>query len=254
MLEISSLPEKQIRDVIEGKKHLWEAKAQVNKKRQQKDFENASKITLGKNIKLYCGDCLELANKYLKDDSIDCIITDPPYLTKQIDCFEKLGQIAQRVLKPSGFCCFYTGKLNLAEIINIASQYLDYYWQIIIQHYGSCGTNFNPKTIHAKKVNTFYKPILVFQKPPAKKCQKYFNDVINGSGIQKDLHPWQQSESELVPIVEAFTQVGDEIFDPFLGSGTTAIVSKNLKRKFVGFDVDENCLAATKRRLTEDLN
>lgn len=200
-------------------------------------------------MKLYHGDCLELANKHLKDNSIDCIITDPPYIPKEIHCFDKLGQIAQRVLKPSGYCCFYTGKLNLAEVMSILSKYLDYYWQIIVQHYGSCGTNFNPQALHVRKVNTFYKPILVFQKPPFKQCPKYFDDVIKGSGIQKSLHPWQQSELELLQIVEAFSTIGGKILDPFLGSGTSAVVSKKLKRKFVGFDIDKNCIDATKNRL-----
>ena len=49
---------------------------------------------------------------------------------------------------------------------------------------------------------------------------------------------------------------GDLIADPFLGSGTTAVVSQKLNRQFIGCDVDEDwCLYALKRlEMTKDNN
>lgn len=41
-------------------------------------------------------------------------------------------------------------------------------------------------------------------------------------------------------IIENFTQKGDVIYDPFLGTGTTAIVSKKLKRRYIGSELSND--------------
>lgn len=61
-------------------------------------------------------------------------------------------------------------------------------------------------------------------------------------------HPTQKPEKLLAKIILASTKKGDIIFDPFLGSGTTAVVAKKLERKYVGVEVDEYyCCLAEKR-------
>ncbi|HSK70444.1 MAG TPA: DNA methyltransferase [Pyrinomonadaceae bacterium] len=61
-------------------------------------------------------------------------------------------------------------------------------------------------------------------------------------------HPTQKPEKLLAKIILASTNEGDLILDPFLGSGTTAVVSKKLNRNFIGIEADEKyCLLAEKR-------
>lgn len=61
-------------------------------------------------------------------------------------------------------------------------------------------------------------------------------------------HPTQKPEKLLAKIVLASTNENDLVLDPFAGSGTTAVVCKKLKRKFVAIEADENyCLLAEKR-------
>ena len=61
-------------------------------------------------------------------------------------------------------------------------------------------------------------------------------------------HPTQKPEKLLAKIILASTNKGDLVFDPFLGSGTTAVVAKKLGRKFVGIEIDEvYCSLALKR-------
>jgi len=61
-------------------------------------------------------------------------------------------------------------------------------------------------------------------------------------------HPTQKPEKLLAKIILASTEKGDIVFDPFLGSGTTAVVAKKLGRKYVGVEVDEYyCCLAEKR-------
>ncbi len=61
-------------------------------------------------------------------------------------------------------------------------------------------------------------------------------------------HPTQKPEKLLAKIILASSNPGDVIFDPFLGSGTSAVVAKKLSRKFVGVEIDSTyCSLAMKR-------
>ena len=67
-------------------------------------------------------------------------------------------------------------------------------------------------------------------------------------------HPTQKPEKLLAKIILASTNENDLILDPFAGSGTTAVVAKKLRRRFVAIESDENyCLLALKRlEMAED--
>jgi site-specific DNA-methyltransferase (adenine-specific) len=62
-------------------------------------------------------------------------------------------------------------------------------------------------------------------------------------------HPTQKPEKLLAKIILASTNKGDFVFDPFLGSGTTAVVAKKLGRKFTGIEIDEYYCALALKRL-----
>lgn len=61
-------------------------------------------------------------------------------------------------------------------------------------------------------------------------------------------HPTQKPEKLLAKIILASSDESDFVFDPFLGSGTTAVVASKLNRKFCGIEVNKNyCCLALKR-------
>jgi site-specific DNA-methyltransferase (adenine-specific) len=61
-------------------------------------------------------------------------------------------------------------------------------------------------------------------------------------------HPTQKSEKLLAKVLLASTNADDFVLDPFLGSGTTAVVAQKLGRRFLGIELDEEyCLLAAKR-------
>lgn len=63
-------------------------------------------------------------------------------------------------------------------------------------------------------------------------------------------HPTQKPEKLLAKIILASSNKGDVVFDPFAGVGTTGVVAKKLKRRFVMVEIDEEyCLYAIKRLL-----
>ncbi len=59
-------------------------------------------------------------------------------------------------------------------------------------------------------------------------------------------HPTQKPEKLVAKLILASSREGDLVFDPFLGSGTSAVVAKKLGRNFLGVELDETyaCLAA----------
>ena len=61
-------------------------------------------------------------------------------------------------------------------------------------------------------------------------------------------HPTQKPEKLYAKLILASSKPGDKIFDPFLGSGTTAVVARKLGRSFCGVEINkEYCLWAAKR-------
>ena len=64
-------------------------------------------------------------------------------------------------------------------------------------------------------------------------------------------HPTQKPEALLYRIILASTQKNNLILDPFLGSGTTAVVAKKLQRNFIGIEQDPKYISLAKKRLAK---
>lgn len=62
-------------------------------------------------------------------------------------------------------------------------------------------------------------------------------------------HPTQKPEKLLAKILLASSKEGDVVLDPFLGSGTTSVVAKKLKRHYIGIEIDKFYCCLTERRL-----
>jgi site-specific DNA-methyltransferase (adenine-specific) len=62
-------------------------------------------------------------------------------------------------------------------------------------------------------------------------------------------HPAQKPEKLVERIVLASSNPGDKVFDPFMGSGTTAVVAKRLGRNFTGFELNEEYIRLALKRL-----
>ncbi|NLV53688.1 MAG: site-specific DNA-methyltransferase [Bacteroidales bacterium] len=66
-------------------------------------------------------------------------------------------------------------------------------------------------------------------------------------------HPTQKPEKLIAKLILASSREGEMVFDPFLGSGTTAVVAKKLGRQYCGIEQNpEYCLLAAKRLLLAD--
>jgi len=79
--------------------------------------------------------------------------------------------------------------------------------------------------------------------------QQPISDVIDMPYSGNRLHPTQKPVAALKTLIEAFTEEGDLVLDPFCGSGSTLLAVKILKRRYLGIELDEQYHAAALKRL-----
>jgi ParB family chromosome partitioning protein len=184
---------------------------------------------------------------------VDAMITDPPYLSEYLPLYGELAKLAAELLRPHGVLVVMTPHLHLLEVGNLMTPHLRYRW-ICVYHMGDTKAN-----VSAAKTATSWKPLLVFTRKDAENlrfvCSDYFSGARgNSDGVEKTLHHWQQSLDGFTEIVQRFTEPGDLVVDPFLGSGTTALACLQLGRRFVGCDLDASAVAIARRRVQHALN
>lgn len=82
-------------------------------------------------------------------------------------------------------------------------------------------------------------------------CPSNFWDDISipfWSMAENTAHPTQKPEKLIAKLILASSNPGDIVFDPFLGSGTTSVTAKKLKRNYMGIEQDERfCIWAEQR-------
>ncbi len=67
-------------------------------------------------------------------------------------------------------------------------------------------------------------------------------------------HPTQKPIELMTRIVLAFSNEGDIVLDPFMGSGTTGVAALSLNRKFIGIERDREFFALSKKRIGEEFD
>lgn len=72
---------------------------------------------------------------------------------------------------------------------------------------------------------------------------------LKGSSKEKVGHPSQKPVKLIEMLVLSASREGDKVLDPFLGSGTTAVVCQSLNRRFVGIEIENEYVEIAKNRL-----
>ena len=79
--------------------------------------------------------------------------------------------------------------------------------------------------------------------------------IVQPSGRPKYAHPCCRAYSHMEFLVRWWSDAGETVLDPFMGSGTTLVAAKNLGRKAIGIEIEEKyCEIAAKRLSQEVLN
>lgn len=73
--------------------------------------------------------------------------------------------------------------------------------------------------------------------------------LVSGNAVERTDHPAQYPEELIERIIKVGTNPGDVVLDPFMGSGTTAVVAKQLNRHFIGYDTNSGYIKIAEERL-----
>ncbi len=182
----------------------------------------------------------------IEDESVDVIVTDPPYPREYIPLYEDLSLVASRVLKQGGSLIVMIGQSYMPEVIERLGQHMNYHWCMSYQTPGG-----QSPQLFQKRVNTFWKPVLWYVKGEYK--GDYIGDVLKSpvNANEKNYHEWGQSLGGMLEIVERLTNPGDVILDPFLGGGTTGVAVVIKGRKFIGVDIESKNVEISRERIKE---
>jgi ParB-like chromosome segregation protein Spo0J len=228
---------------------------QLNNIQSDKDqFENT-------NYKLIYGDFIVQSQKEISDNSIDLILTDPPYSREYLPLYQELGKLAVRVLKPGGSLVFYVGHIILDQVIGIFkdlsltndnnSSFLKYWWILSVKHSGR-HTKIHPRYVFAE-----WKPLLWYVKGERANdliVSNTIGDYIESVAPPKIEHEWQQSMVEAQYVIKNLTIENQTVLDPMMGLGTTIVASNKLNRKSIGIELNSETFEIAKATiLKEDL-
>jgi site-specific DNA-methyltransferase (adenine-specific) len=224
-------------------------------------------------IQVYNTDAIEWL-KTLDNDSVDLIVSDPPYRVTQhghsglggifktkvgedkklngklfehneVDVNDYAGEL-YRVLKPDSHCYIMTNDRNLQNFMNV---------------FTNIGFNFCKLLIWDKQnkiTNQFYMNQVEYILFMSKGRTKQINycgtsNLLSVNNIKNKTHnPPTEKPVELMEIlIKNSTNEGDLVLDPFVGVGATPVACQNLKRNFIGCELDKVYYDTTMERLNE---
>ena len=201
--------------------------------------------------KIFNEDCIKGLKK-IPSESIDAIITDPPYginKSKIIgdEDFWTISRMlpeAYRVLKKDSFFICFCSIAKIPELLKLSP--FNYRWMCIM---------FTNNTMARGSMGfSAFVPALIFMKGNAK-IKKQIRDVCEISTSSKQVkafyHPYQKHEKFLKDLILTSTKEGDIILDPFIGGGSVAVECIKLKRNYIGFEIDTKYFDICINRLKE---
>lgn len=225
--------------------------------------------------KIYLGDSLELM-KQIPAGSVDLIYTDIPYLysdkmpSKKSSLYEEVMTTRQQLqddeidkgidIRWLDEACRIMKKINIYIWMSKFQipEYLNYFvnkgasFEFLLWIKSTC------MPLHNNKYNSDKEYCLYFRK--GGRCQPkdnnsaatYFYQPINNTDKTLYGHPTIKPMNIVKQMIENSTLEGDLVFDPFLGSGTTACACWQLKRKYLGIEKKEQYYNIANKRIEEE--
>ena len=232
------------------------------------------------------GDCLEVL-KTIPDESVDCILTDPPYnlglfmhnrntnLAKMRDnqfayagwdnieyeewCsnMREFLKECSRILKPKGTLISFMSIIKVESFIRFAEEVGFYYKTTGIWHQ----KNPMPRNMNLQFVNSTESWVYFINRGTSgtfhnngKVVHDYLESSVTPLSEKKHgKHPTQKPLSIMKQLINLTTNEGDIVLDPFMGSGSSCVAAALLNRNFIGIELNESYFDITSKRLEEVL-
>ena len=233
-------------------------------------------------IDLRLGDCLEVM-KTIEDNSIDAIITDPPYGTTackwdSVIDFDLMWEQLNRIIKPNGAIVLFGSEpfSSALRMSNIKNYKYDWVWDKKIPS-GMSYARFQPmrrseqisvfcdgKTIYNAQMVLRDKPIksggtnksetapIANKAKDFKKTYTHKNptNILVFDKIRKgSLHPTQKPVALMEYLIKTYTNENETVLDFTMGSGSTGVACQNTNRNFIGIERDNKYFNIAKERI-----
>lgn len=201
-------------------------------------------------------DCIR-AMDMLPDESVDFILTDPPYITRYrsrdgrrvpgddndrwlVPSFRQL----YRVLRDGCFCVSFYG---WPQVDRFMRAYRTAGFRIV-------GHLMFPKRYASSTgfVQYCHESAYLLAKGEPSVPENPIADVIAWEYTGNHYHPTQKPLAILLPLVEAFSPPGGTVLDPFAGSGSSLLAAKRLGRSYIGMELDPAYHAVARKRLARE--
>ena len=226
------------------------------------------------------GDCLERM-KEIPDGSVDMVLTDPPYGTTAckwdavID-LPLMWEQLKRVIKPNGAIVMTASQPFTSALVMSNPKMFAYEWIWVKSKItGVLNAKKMPVRKHEqvlvfcdrKSTGTYNAQGLIVKGTTTKQggnsdnygqrnkteyIQEFTNwprDVIEIKSQGKTVHPTQKPVALMEYFIKTYTNEGDTVLDPLMGSGTTGVACQNLNRSFIGIEMDDGYFAIAKTRI-----
>lgn len=209
--------------------------------------------TIG-NATLYLGDCREILPTL---DRVDVVITDPPYDEKVHD--GHLSKAADR--QGLGFDKLDDFQSLVDSCVEIANR-----WVLVTCATSHClesmgrsdfirmGVWIKPNgaaQFTGDRPGTGWEAVALFHRKGRKKWNGGGHHAVWTHNIESGLHPTQKPLGLLCRWVDQFTDKGETILDPFMGSGTTGVACITMGRKFIGIERDPKHFDGALKRIED---
>jgi site-specific DNA-methyltransferase (adenine-specific) len=241
-------------------------------------------------IKLFHDDCLEIMPKLIEQGiKVDAIITDPPYGTTDckwdaIIPFELMWKNLNSLIKENGAIVLFGSEpfSSALRMSNINMYRYDWIWKkssfanfaqapymplkvyetISVFSFGNIAENsknrmcYYPQglqncyhVIKNLKTNDNFRPNRKSQINIVQTNTNYPKNVLE---FEKDgkLHPTQKPLALMEYLIKTYTNEGETILDFTMGSGSTGVACKKLKRNFIGIELEEKYFKIAKDRIS----
>ena len=226
------------------------------------------------NIILKNGDVLDELS-FISDNYFDMAVIDPPYLlNKTTGGISKAGLVDKwqgnikgsdrkvniqndikfeewlpevyRVMKDNSHCYIWTNDKNLADLQRAAEKVGFRLHNILIWK----KSNITPNRWYMKNCEFILFLYKGKAKPIKNKGCSHFFEYKNKNGKDK-LHPTEKPVDLIKELILNSSDENDLVLDCFMGSGSTGVACKNLKRNFIGIEKDEKYFKIEKERLSK---
>ena len=215
--------------------------------------------------KIYNEDCLE-GMKRIPDGSVDLIVTDPPYLINYKTGHRKdkahrfndviLNDDNEQLITDYVKECYRILKEDSAMYLFCSSHKVDFFKRELEKEFSIKNMIIWVKNNHTagdleSAFGRKYEIVFLVNKGQRKFNGERLTDIWEFPRVSGDgqLHQNQKPIELIKRCIEKHSNVGDVVFDGFMGSGTTAAAALDTNRNYIGFELDEYYFNVAEKRL-----